>query len=154
MYKRVYTLYVLECVDDQYYVGITSDMKRRYQQHSLGIGANFTARHRPIRIFDQVDIGEMLIEEAEKYEDARVIELIFAIGLNHVRGGKYFRGNTKHKKLRQDYKELDTRYKRASSRMPGLVKTYKPRAKRRDPWARQEVKARKELNRSAMSIAS
>lgn len=151
MFNRFYTVYVIECVDKHYYVGVTSDLKRRYQKHKLGTGAEFTKRHKPVKLFDSYPIGEMTIDEAEKYENARALEIIQVLGLARVRGGKYFSGNIKSKKLRRDYSLLDDKYKNISNRMPGRVRVRKQK-KPQDPWSKQKSIARSQLARSSRLI--
>ncbi|MDI6740790.1 MAG: GIY-YIG nuclease family protein, partial [Candidatus Edwardsbacteria bacterium] len=42
--------YILECADGSYYTGSTKNLERRLAQHQRGEGANFTRKHRPIRL--------------------------------------------------------------------------------------------------------
>jgi putative endonuclease len=37
-----YTVYILECHNGSYYVGITTDLLRRYQEHLQGINCRYT----------------------------------------------------------------------------------------------------------------
>lgn len=43
--EREWYVYIIECLDGLYYVGLTNDISNRYQQHLSGLGSNFTARH-------------------------------------------------------------------------------------------------------------
>jgi putative endonuclease len=43
-------VYILRCTDDSYYVGKTSDLRARLDEHEAGVAANFTARRRPVRM--------------------------------------------------------------------------------------------------------
>ncbi|SHJ47992.1 type I restriction enzyme, R subunit [Tangfeifania diversioriginum] len=45
-----YYVYVLECENDSYYIGQTSDLIKRWGQHISGQGAKWTKIHKPIRI--------------------------------------------------------------------------------------------------------
>jgi putative endonuclease len=46
-----YTVYILECVNGAYYTGFTTDLERRYQEHSTGSAkSKFTRSFPPIRI--------------------------------------------------------------------------------------------------------
>ena len=47
--KRCF-VYMLECRNGAYYVGITSDLEQRLSDHAEGRGARFTWRHRPLRL--------------------------------------------------------------------------------------------------------
>ena len=42
--------YILECANGQYYVGSTTDLERRLQEHQAGLGANFTKKHLPVKL--------------------------------------------------------------------------------------------------------
>jgi putative endonuclease len=42
--------YILQCANHQYYVGSTTDLDRRLQEHQAGLGAKFTRAHLPIKL--------------------------------------------------------------------------------------------------------
>jgi putative endonuclease len=53
-------VYILECSDGTFYTGSTLDLERRIIQHNDGVGANYTARRRPVRLlwcaeFERID---------------------------------------------------------------------------------------------------
>ena len=48
-YNKFYT-YVLECEDGSFYIGQASDLIARWNQHLSGQGAEWTKRHKPIKI--------------------------------------------------------------------------------------------------------
>lgn len=41
----MYFVYLLECSDKTIYTGITTDVDRRFAEHSSGEGANYTRAH-------------------------------------------------------------------------------------------------------------
>jgi predicted GIY-YIG superfamily endonuclease len=43
-------VYAIRCDDDSIYIGHTDDLARRWSEHKKGQGAEWTARHKPIRI--------------------------------------------------------------------------------------------------------
>ena len=43
-------VYMLECRNGAYYVGITSDLEQRLLDHIEGRGACYTWRHRPLKL--------------------------------------------------------------------------------------------------------
>ena len=43
-------MYILECANSKYYTGSTIDLERRIAQHQEGEGANFTKKHRPVKL--------------------------------------------------------------------------------------------------------
>lgn len=44
-----YYVYILKCSDDTLYTGITSDLKRRIDQHNKGTGAKYTSNKTPVQ---------------------------------------------------------------------------------------------------------
>jgi len=48
---RILYVYILECSDGSYYVGVTNNVGRRFIEHSTGIHENsFTFRKRPLKL--------------------------------------------------------------------------------------------------------
>lgn len=45
MKKFDWYVYIIECKDGLYYVGITNDISKRYYQHLSGLGSKFTSKH-------------------------------------------------------------------------------------------------------------
>lgn len=43
-------MYILQCVDGSYYTGSTINLEKRLSQHSLGMGANYTTKKRPVKL--------------------------------------------------------------------------------------------------------
>jgi putative endonuclease len=43
-------MYMLECVDDSYYTGSTTNLELRLAQHQSGCGANHTAKRLPVKL--------------------------------------------------------------------------------------------------------
>jgi len=47
----VYYIYIIKCADNTLYTGITTDVKRRIEEHnSSKIGAKFTKGRRPVKL--------------------------------------------------------------------------------------------------------
>jgi predicted GIY-YIG superfamily endonuclease len=46
----VITVYILRCSDRSYYVGSTTNLEARLQEHQNGKGGSFTSRRRPIEL--------------------------------------------------------------------------------------------------------
>ncbi len=78
-------VYVLECEADKkgplYYVGITTDMNLRWQQHLTQTGSNFTALHTPLRII------KLYVDGTEEMETAVAKEWAERHGTDRVSGG-------------------------------------------------------------------
>ncbi len=43
-------VYILKCERDNYYVGITNNVERRFEDHKRGAGAGFTRKNKPLAI--------------------------------------------------------------------------------------------------------
>jgi putative endonuclease len=43
-------MYILECADGSYYIGSTTNLELRLQQHQSGEGANHTRKRLPVRL--------------------------------------------------------------------------------------------------------
>ena len=41
-----YFVYLIECEDSSIYTGITTDVKRRFEEHAAGKGARYTKAHK------------------------------------------------------------------------------------------------------------
>ena len=82
------TVYVLALTNDKYYVGSTSNRKRRYEQHATNRGAKYTRIHGPIRYIyaEYRHVPEHYILGYESHITAR---LMYRYGINNVRGGMF-----------------------------------------------------------------
>jgi len=60
-------VYILHCADGTFYVGLTSDLCAREEQHNAGLGGAYTAARRPVRL--------VYSEECRSLADARKREL-------------------------------------------------------------------------------
>jgi len=48
--KALY-VYILECSDDSYYIGVTNDVGRRFIEHSRGLHeTSYTCKRRPLKL--------------------------------------------------------------------------------------------------------
>lgn len=82
-------IYVLELADGCFYVGLTSDVAHRMQQHLAGEGAEWTKLHPPIRVLHTIGTGTRDGRQAERIEDEVTVTLMFRYGIDKVRGGHY-----------------------------------------------------------------
>lgn len=46
----MYYLYILQCSDKSLYTGITTDVKRRFEEHKLGKGGHYTSAHGAVKM--------------------------------------------------------------------------------------------------------
>lgn len=48
---REYFVYMLKCADDSYYIGVTNDYSKRFEQHQLGFSnKSYTYSRRPVEL--------------------------------------------------------------------------------------------------------
>jgi hypothetical protein len=76
-------LYTLLLEGEYYYVGKTLDVDRRWSEHCIGLGSAWTKLHPPILILEECNFSHPLDE------DYLVERLMFAHGIDKVRGGSY-----------------------------------------------------------------
>jgi len=84
-----WTLYILKCKGDKWYVGITSKTpEERLDEHRRKVrGAYWTMKYEPESIYYREDLGEVSKDVAEKYEDQVTLKYMKQHGVNNVRGG-------------------------------------------------------------------
>lgn len=76
-----YFLYILQCSDKSLYTGITTDVKRRFEEHKSGKGGHYTRAHRVVKIVyteQQKNRSEASKREAEikKWTRKQKVEFI------------------------------------------------------------------------------
>jgi putative endonuclease len=66
---KSYWVYILRCRDGSYYTGITNNIERRLEEHSLGIdGRCYTVKRRPVKLMYKAefrDVGEAIAYEKQ-----------------------------------------------------------------------------------------
>jgi predicted GIY-YIG superfamily endonuclease len=80
---NVFYIYVLECEDNRYYIGKTSNPSFRIEQHKNGVGAVWTQKYKPIKVIETIETTDALDEDkiTKKY--------MMKYGIEFVRGGSY-----------------------------------------------------------------
>lgn len=61
-------VYIIECEDGTLYTGATTDVARRFREHTLGRGGHYTRAHAPVAVrYSEAcsDRGAALVREAE-----------------------------------------------------------------------------------------
>ena len=98
-----YYVYVIECDNDSYYIGQTSDIEKRWKEHITGNAAKWTKSHKPVKIIHYEELNTR--EEAVKRESdlktgfgRKWIKLEIAAGRNN----EYF--------LEQDEPQIASRF--------------------------------------------
>ena len=85
------TVYVIECNDaGYYYVGMTTSLKRRLEQHKTGKGSSvFVKEHGGMKQLLQTHIVGGKIP-ARRLEHATTLRMILLFGQDHVGGSNLF----------------------------------------------------------------
>lgn len=82
------TVYVLALTNNKYYVGSTSNRKRRYKQHATNRGAKYTRIHGPIQ-YIYAEYRHVPKQYILGYESYITAQLMYQYGINNVRGGMF-----------------------------------------------------------------
>jgi len=76
-------IYVLLLEENKYYIGKSSDVEKRYQEHLNGLGSAWTNKYKPI-------ILERTIQNANSFDEDRYVkEYMHMYGIDNIRGGSY-----------------------------------------------------------------
>ncbi len=76
-------IYILELEGDKIYVGKTSNIEQRIEEHYSGNGSEWTKKYKPLRILK-------IIEDCDEYdEDINVLKMMKKRGIENVRGGTF-----------------------------------------------------------------
>jgi predicted GIY-YIG superfamily endonuclease len=73
-------IYVLQLIENRYYVGRTSNILRRIEEHFTGFGAIYTKTYKPIKV---IEVQEELTSNDERI---KTIEIMEKYGWEKVRG--------------------------------------------------------------------
>lgn len=76
-------IYVIQLRCGKYYVGKTTDINRRYEEHKSGNGSSWTSKYKPIKIMEVRPIKD------EHDENNTTKDLMKKYGVDNVRGGSY-----------------------------------------------------------------
>ena len=79
--SNMYYVYIIQCEDGSLYTGITTDVKRRFEEHKMGLGGHYTSSHKAKRLVYKEKIGtrsQALKREAEikSFTRARKLNLV------------------------------------------------------------------------------
>jgi predicted GIY-YIG superfamily endonuclease len=77
------TLYVLQLEDGKYYVGKTTNLKRRVEEHSKGNGSEWTWTYRPVKVLESRPLKD------DHDENNTTKNMMKKYGIENVRGGTY-----------------------------------------------------------------
>jgi len=85
----MFYVYILECSDNKYYVGMTSDLRHRLISHLSGNGSVFTKKHHPTSLY--------YVEEIKSRKDAIICETFYT---------KLFKLNKQELQLEKRYQNI------------------------------------------------
>ncbi len=77
------TIYILKLTGDNWYIGETNDLERRYQNHLEGLGTAWTKKFRPMELYDQLPNSGL------NYANNVTKDYMAKYGIDKVRGGIY-----------------------------------------------------------------
>jgi predicted GIY-YIG superfamily endonuclease len=81
--KMETNIYVLLLQEGKYYVGKSQNIKKRIQEHSSGLGSEWTKLYKPIKVIE-------IIKNVSPFEeDKKTKEYMAKYGIENVRGGTY-----------------------------------------------------------------
>lgn len=84
-------IYVLELVENKYYVGIAVDPEERFLEHKTQGKkcSGWCRKHKALKIIKTVNTGYKTMKDATIMEDIVTLEYIKKYGAANVRGGRY-----------------------------------------------------------------
>jgi putative endonuclease len=63
-----YWVYVIECADDSFYTGYTTDVERRVREHDRGEGAKYTRGRTPVELVHTEEFDSKSAAMSREYE--------------------------------------------------------------------------------------
>jgi len=74
-------MYILKCSNGDYYTGSTKNLEKRIDEHQMGLGANFTKKHLPVKlvyfeVFDRIDLAFSREKQVQNWSKAKKEALI------------------------------------------------------------------------------
>ncbi|WP_075348814.1 GIY-YIG nuclease family protein [Algoriphagus marinus] len=74
-------MYILKCGNGDYYTGSTKNLEKRIAEHQMGLGANFTKKHLPVKlvyfeVFDRIDLAFSREKQVQNWSKAKKEALI------------------------------------------------------------------------------
>ena len=97
---KMSVIYVLKLKDDKIYVGETTDINRRMEQHEQGTASSWTKKY-PV-----VELVGYVAKTGPFDEDTKVKELMLIHGIDNVRGGTYSSIQLSHDIIRMLQREM------------------------------------------------
>ena len=84
--EKTWTVYILRCVDESLYTGVTNDLERRLAEHGSGVGARYTRSRLPLEMIYHEQVAdrstalkrEAAIKKMSRQEKLRLIAIAAA----------------------------------------------------------------------------
>lgn len=95
--NKQYFVYVLECENRAYYVGIAFNVEDRFKKHLSGVAAKFTEKYKPIRVIETMPTKTNEIGLANVFENYKVCEYKNLYPTHIVGGGSRIMSRDKYK---------------------------------------------------------
>ena len=76
-------IYILKLRNEKYYIGKTTNLENRINQHEAGYGSEWTKLHRPISVIDT------MVQNIDFSELAITLQYMKKYGIDNVRGASY-----------------------------------------------------------------
>jgi predicted GIY-YIG superfamily endonuclease len=148
-------IYVLRLRNDKWYVGRTSSVERRYEQHLKGEGSKWTFLHQPLNIHETREM------KSDDDEDLVTLEYMKNFGIYNVRGGRFcavelkpwnvreikekLEGNEKEtaRKLKEEEEEKRRKEKEEERKRKEAARKLKEEEEEKEAEKRREETARK-----------
>lgn len=89
--NRPTAIYELRCQHNKVYVGKTTNVRRRMQQHASGNGAKVTQKFKPVK-YDVVDVVPGFL--SSRAEQQHTKDCVSEHGYANVRGGRWVNSQT------------------------------------------------------------
>jgi predicted GIY-YIG superfamily endonuclease len=85
--EKKYKVYVIECENNTFYVGVSCNVEERYKDHLEGRGALWTVMNKPMKyyIYNEYETRK----EANVQENALTLSLMYQHSIPKVRGGRF-----------------------------------------------------------------
>lgn len=98
-YCKDFWIYVLECENGYYYIGLSANIEQRLSDHFQNLGSLFTQAHKPLRVIEKnhiIFMGSTPCQRPCQEENRKTEEYIKKYGFERVCGGKYLYRNRKY----------------------------------------------------------
>jgi predicted GIY-YIG superfamily endonuclease len=111
-YFTYWYLYVLRLEENKYYIGITTDIKRRLEEHLKhpSKGSKWTRKYKPIKIIQIKRLGTMYQSEACTYEDYATYMYVKKYGIENVRGGSFCTVKLTYEREQRVFKRFEKKF--------------------------------------------